>query len=402
MVLQAIEDHEETDPEDDFDNETTIRSVIPTKEHPAEQLYEPTRRLRKLHGNWTHPRTGVLSLYAHVTEIKEDLDYALYHSSDQDYKDYIGTNQRFPFVTTSLLLALTGVFVFQMQQSNWMFESFRQNPFFGPSSETMITLGAVYPPAIVEGHNYHSILIAVGLHGGILHILVYLPLLYKVGAVMEQAGNRMVLVFLFLWTGVCANIAAATIGEPFIAHFGSSGSLCGWFGYCCIDGMLHLHLVTDYPKAKVLFWVVVELTILFLVGLLPFVDNTMHIFGFLSGVLTGMVLLPTRSLTTRQCNCFWQWNRSGLAAAVLFGLVSTFLLYLMNAETVSDLPCRQCHRFVSCVIWPSLYCDPCLAASVTHDYKFGDDLLHCPYDEIVRFVDPVQDIVEACRDECVF
>lgn len=402
-MLPVIEEHsvDETDPEEFDENEIVRPAHKSNAMMRKEEHYEPTRSLRRLHGTWTHPRTGVLSLYMHVTEIKEDLDYAAYFT-DQEYVDVLKKNRRFPFVTLVLMIALSGLFIIQIHKNGWIFESFRDNPFFGPSAETMIHLGAVYTPDILENKSFHKLLSAVGLHGGILHILVHLPLLYKISSAMEQAGNRVVLVLLFLFTGFCANVATATIGEPFMLHCGSSGALCGWFGYCFVDGILHLDLVTDYPTARVLFWVVAELIILFFIGLLPFVDNTAHIFGFLSGALAGSILLPKRSIEKKRCDCFWQWNRSGFAAAVLLGLLSSSLLYLMSAETVADLPCRQCNRLLSCVILPGLYCDPCLASSVTHDANFGDDLLHCPNEDIIRFIDPVEDIVEACREGCSF
>jgi hypothetical protein len=108
-----------------------------------------------------------------------------------------------------------------------------------------------------------------------------------------------------------------------------------------------------------------------------------------------------------------------LAAAILFCLVSSGLLYLFNAESVLDLPCRNCHRrfLSSCALWPHhhfSYCDPCRVATVTrvatvippdqttpgHGYCY---LLHCPYEETVRSRQPIlvdNDVVAACRESC--
>jgi membrane associated rhomboid family serine protease len=392
------------------ENATIIVPRAETKQHhyaaAMETAYERARRLRERHGHWTHPRTGILSLYCHVTEIKEDLDFAMLyaynHSDDQVYADFVKKSRRFPLVAMALMMVLVVVFLYEIQSNGWSLESFPDNAFFGPSTETLVKLGAIYTPTVVKDHSFHRFLAAIFLHGGILHLLVHLPLVFMIGGAMERAGHRVLLVLVLCGTGFGANAATATIGEPFMVHSGVSGALCGWYGYCFLDGMLHLHLVTQYRRPTVLFGVTIELTLLFLIGLLPFVDNISHVFGFLSGALLGMVLIPTKSLQERRFDFFWHANRAGLAAAILFCLLSSSMLYLLNAETVADLPCRQCHRFMSCVLYPNYYCDPCRVATISHDRTPGGDyLLHCPYDETIRSTHRIDDIVGTCREKCV-
>jgi membrane associated rhomboid family serine protease len=418
VSLQYNYDVDEATEDNNMDDESAT-TIVPERAETKQQhhsdvvaavetAYERARNLRERHGHWTHPRTGVLSLYCHVTEIKQDLDFAMLyahdHSDDDDqlYADFVQQeSRRLPLVTMALMIVLVVVFFYEIHVNGWSLESFPDNPFFGPSQETLVKLGAIYTPTVVKDQSFYRFFAAIFLHGGIVHMLVFLPLVYRIGGALERAGNRVLLILVVCGTGFCANAATAAIGEPFMVHIGVSGALCGWYGYCFLDGMLHLHLVTQYRRPTVLLGVTIELTLLFLIGLLPFVDNIAHVFGFWSGALLGMVLIPTKSLQERRLDFFWHANRAGLAAAILFCLLSSAMLYLLNAESVADLPCRHCHRFISCVLYPNYYCDPCRVATISHDKTPGGDyLLHCPYEETIRSTHRIDDIVGTCRENC--
>jgi hypothetical protein len=89
-------------------NATTIVQRETKQRHyvaAVETAYERACSLRELHGHWTHPRTGVILLYCHVMEIKEDLDFAMYAcNSDQVYyADFVEESRRFPLVTIALI-----------------------------------------------------------------------------------------------------------------------------------------------------------------------------------------------------------------------------------------------------------------------------------------------------------
>jgi hypothetical protein len=91
-----------------------------------ETAFKRACSLRELHGQWTHPRTGVISLYCHVMEIKEDLDFAMYAcNSDQVYADFVEESRRFPVVTIALMMVLVVVFLYEIHFN----ERFPDNPF---------------------------------------------------------------------------------------------------------------------------------------------------------------------------------------------------------------------------------------------------------------------------------
>ena len=96
---------------------------------------------------------------------------------------------------------------------------------------------------------------------------------------------------MYLATGLCASIASAVhIGYSNGASVGASGAIFGIIG-AFIFSISRSPLYRHQPWTRSLiiqlvFWIVVNLA---LGASLPFIDNTAHLGGLISGLLLGLI-----------------------------------------------------------------------------------------------------------------
>src|SRR5436190_11480469 len=99
----------------------------------------------------------------------------------------------------------------------------------GFGGEDLIQLGAHYPPAEWQLHQWWRLGTAVFLHGGIMHLAFNMLALIQVGPMVEELFGRGRTAFLFVATGILANVPGLLMvkGYPSI---GASGAIMGLIG----------------------------------------------------------------------------------------------------------------------------------------------------------------------------
>jgi rhomboid protease GluP len=128
------------------------------------------------------------------------------------------------FLTTALLTVNIAMFVVELLVGGPGSLS------SGPSTEKLFNLGALYPPAVAQGHQYWRLITEMFLHAGLLHIALNMYALYLFGYVIESAfGWRWLLAIYFL-SGFLGSVTSFAFGSPGEVGVGASGAIFGLLG----------------------------------------------------------------------------------------------------------------------------------------------------------------------------
>lgn len=213
------------------------------------------------------------------------------------------------------------------------------NPMIGPSTQVMINMGARYSPCMhnVEGiqdakepfyflcpnatkltqvcplselcgfgnnvpnpefnngdqkpepNQWFRFIIPIFMHAGLIHIGFNLLLQLTIAKEMEKAIGSIRFFFVYVSAGIFGNVLGGNFAAPGIASTGASGALFGIIALTLLD-LLYSWKERRSP-VKDLMFVVLDMVIAFVLGLLPGLDNFAHIGGFLMGVALGVCIL---------------------------------------------------------------------------------------------------------------
>ena len=106
---------------------------------------------------------------------------------------------------------------------------------------------------------------------------------------------RMAIIYMF--SGIGGYLASAVF-LPFRPEVGPAGSLYGVLA-CLFSEVINLWEIYEQPIKPLLKLIFVAF-ILFLCGLLPWIDNYAHIAGFFIGFLLSLALIPDVTLTLQR------------------------------------------------------------------------------------------------------
>ncbi|OGL08238.1 MAG: hypothetical protein A3I14_07010 [Candidatus Rokubacteria bacterium RIFCSPLOWO2_02_FULL_73_56] len=189
---------------------------------------------------------------------------------------------------------------------------------FSPSLEALFTLGAAGAVPWRLGY-WWTLLTAIYLHGGLLHILFNVLWIRQLGPAVQEVYGPARLVVIFTVAGAAGFVASNTLGVPFT--IGASGSIFGLLGAIVAygrkrGGVYGRMVLRQYGQWAVLLFVLG----FFMAG----VNNWAHAGGFVGGFLAGLVL----SLAERRAETALDWL---LAAASIALTVLGFALALWTA-----------------------------------------------------------------------
>ena len=158
----------------------------------------------------------------------------------------------------------------------------------------MIDYGAKYNPFIARG-DWWRLLTPMVLHAGLLHWGMNSLFLWTMGPMFERLFGRVRMLFIYVFTGVCGNLASYmfTVAAPSV---GASTALAGLLGALAVFygrergllgsfGQRQFYAILDYAGLNLAFGLAV-----------PQIDNAGHGGGFLSGLLVGFLLMPRYKL----------------------------------------------------------------------------------------------------------
>ncbi|OAA66077.1 rhomboid family membrane protein [Cordyceps fumosorosea ARSEF 2679] len=262
--------------------------------------------------------------------------------------------KRIPFVVYLFSLIQAAVFIAEIVKNGIMTGSPimikpQFNPMIGPSTSVLIYMGARYAPCM---HNIEAIqgapadklipflcpnattnteicplstvcgfggvpdpvggnanqqpapdqwfrfIIPIFMHAGVIHIGFNLLLQLTIAKEMEQAIGPIRFLLVYMSAGIFGFVMGGNFAAPGIASTGASGSLFGIIALTLLD-LLYSWSERRSP-VKDLMFIIVDMVISFVLGLLPGLDNFSHIGGFLMGLALGICVLHSPNALRRR------------------------------------------------------------------------------------------------------
>ncbi|KAL6006314.1 hypothetical protein ACLOJK_040361 [Asimina triloba] len=197
------------------------------------------------------------------------------------------------------------------------FEPLSVNPLLGPSLQTLDDMGALdWKKVVHEGEGWR-LMSCIWLHAGVIHLLANMLSLLFIGIRLEQEFGFLRIGLLYLLSGFGGSLASALSTQIHKSiSVGASGALFVSVGTEFLDNLKNIwfnqgHLTIKFQfahqqhvqekylerwqdatvKNAALLTLVIIIAINLAVGLVPHVDNSAHIGGFISGFLLGFILL---------------------------------------------------------------------------------------------------------------
>jgi rhomboid protease GluP len=155
---------------------------------------------------------------------------------------------------------------------------------FSPSGRALQMLGAT--GAFPWGHgDWWTLLTAIYLHGGVLHILFNVLWIRQLGPAVEELYGPARFVTIFTVSGVVGFVVSNVLGVPFTV--GASGSIFGLLGAMVAFGRRRGGVFGALVLRQYGQWAL----LLFILGFfMAGVNNLAHAGGFVGGLAAGLVL----------------------------------------------------------------------------------------------------------------
>ncbi len=188
--------------------------------------------------------------------------------------------------------------------------------FLIPSDKSLWLFGMTGARAIAYKH-WWTLITAIYLHGGLLHIFFNMLWFRQVGTMVEELFGTARLILIFTFSGVLGYIVSnSLLGSPTI---GASGSIFGLFGALIFYGQSRGGRFGANIYRQILGWAIV----LFLFGFFfPGINNFAHLGGFIGGFLSGYFL----NYQERKQETYWHRT----FAALIIGItILAFILALV-------------------------------------------------------------------------
>ncbi|XP_008784595.2 RHOMBOID-like protein 2 [Phoenix dactylifera] len=311
-----------------------------------------------------------------------------------------------PKKSTSCVLDFLGRFSFQ---------PLKENPLFGPSSVTLLKMGALDVKKVVHGNQGWRLVTCMWLHAGVIHILANMLSLLFIGIRLEREFGFVRIGPLYVIAGLGGSLLSALFIQASIS-VGASGALFGLLGAMLSE------LITNWTiyanKFAALLTLVVIIAINLAVGILPHVDNFAHIGGFITGFFLGFVILirpqfgyisqknaplgyHSRSIKRKHKTYqYVLWIISAIALVVGFIVGLVLLFRGVNAND----HCSWCH-YLSCVPTSRWSCESqsksCLTSQSGHRLNLTcEDSGKTKAYDLSGMTDAASQIYELCVELC--
>jgi membrane associated rhomboid family serine protease len=138
-------------------------------------------------------------------------------------------------------------------------------------------------------NQWFRFIIPMFLHAGVIHIAFNLLLQLTMGREMEKAIGSIRFAIVYFSSGIFGFVLGGNFAATAIASTGASGCLFGILALVLLD-LIYGWNERRHP-VKDLMWILVDVLVSFVLGLLPGLDNFSHIGGFLMGLAAGICLL---------------------------------------------------------------------------------------------------------------
>lgn len=187
-------------------------------------------------------------------------------------------SNKIPWMTLLLLAANVLVYLYvEMKGSTY-------------DSETMIQMGAIYEPLVIQNHEYYRLINHFFLHFGIDHLFNNMISLLVLGYSLEPVMGKARFVSLYFLSGILAGITSILynvyIGQETISC-GASGAIYGLMGALLVMLIVGNRGEISSEVPRYLLYIGISIYS----GLQDTgIDNAAHIGGFVAGFLICLIM----------------------------------------------------------------------------------------------------------------
>jgi membrane associated rhomboid family serine protease len=151
-----------------------------------------------------------------------------------------------------------------------------------------------FPPLGDPPNQWFRFIVPIFLHGGIIHIGFNMLLQLTLGREMEKIIGPLRFLLVYMASGIFGFVLGGNFAANGIVSMGASGSLFGIIAINLLD-LLYTWRERVSPWKELIF-ILIDIIISFVLGLLPGLDNFSHIGGFLMGLVLGVCILHTPNI----------------------------------------------------------------------------------------------------------
>ncbi|KAK6943645.1 Peptidase S54, rhomboid domain [Dillenia turbinata] len=168
------------------------------------------------------------------------------------------------------------------------FQTFKENPMLGPSSNALEKLGALDARKVLYGHQKWRLFTCIWLHAGVFHLLANMLSLLVIGIPLERDFGFVRVGLLYVICGLGGSLLSALFNQTSIS-VGASGAVFGLLGAMLSELITNWSTYTNKVGSLVTLLIIIVSNLA--IGIFPNVDNFAHIGGLVSGFLLGFVFL---------------------------------------------------------------------------------------------------------------
>lgn len=149
-----------------------------------------------------------------------------------------------------------------------------------------------------EPNQWYRFIIPMFMHAGLIHIGFNLLVQLTMGKELERSIGSLRFFLVYVSSGIFGFVLGGNYAAVGMASTGASGSL---FGIIALNLLDLLYSWTDrVSPIKDLMFILIDMIISFVLGLLPGVDNFSHIGGLLMGLMLGLSVLHSPNALRRR------------------------------------------------------------------------------------------------------
>jgi membrane associated rhomboid family serine protease len=149
-----------------------------------------------------------------------------------------------------------------------------------------------------EPNQWYRFITPIFLHAGLIHIGFNMLLQWTLGRDMEKEIGSLRFAVVYFSAGIFGFVLGGNYAAEGITSVGASGSLFGILALVLLD-LLYNWSTRPSPMKDLLF-LLLDVAISFVLGLLPGLDNFSHIGGFCMGIVLGVCLLHSPQALRRR------------------------------------------------------------------------------------------------------
>ncbi|XP_076679879.1 rhomboid-5 isoform X3 [Andrena cerasifolii] len=185
------------------------------------------------------------------------------------------------------------------------------------------------------------------LHAGILHLSITLSVQYFLMRDLEKLTGSLRIALIY-FIGALAGNLASSIFIPYRAEVGPAGAHFALLATLIVE-VLHCWPMLKHPRRTLSKLIVILLGLLVL-GILPWVDNYAHLFGFIFGFLAAYALMPFIS--------FGHYDRRRKIWLIWICLVLIVVLFTLLLALFYNVPVYECEvcKLFNCIPFTRDFC----------------------------------------------